>query len=199
MIEYDPVVGIEDFIESVSGPNPYNTLDKDISEEIDKRGERVVTEIETVGNPLLASAVTHAVTKSNPASFMAGVLADGHRAGVDNPRVQRLEKIQAEQKGQGSIPIEFLGAQIPVGDFGRAFNKNALQAALGTGEILNEISPATIAERAAEQRFNPNNLPINPETGMPMARPLPGITGIKPMPKKAPMPTVQELLQSGLM
>lgn len=197
MIEYDPITGIDDIVERASGPNPF-ILESDIVSEVDGRGEKVVSDTKDIANPLLASAVTHAVTKSNPASMIAATLVDGHRMGADNPRVKAMEQIQNEQRGRSNIPIPGIG-QIPIGDFARSFNKNALQSVVGTGEMLDEFSPATLAGKAAEQRFNPNNLPINPDTGMPMARPLPSITGIKPMPKKSPMPTTQELLQAGIM
>ena len=196
-MEYDPVEGIDDIVELASMPNPY-VLDKDITKEIRGREEKVVQETKDVVNPLLAGGITHAVTKSNPASMIAASLVDGHRVGAGHPKVKALEQIQEEQRGRSNIPIPGIG-QIPIGEFARSFNKNALQSVVGTGRMLDEFSPATIGERAGEQRFNPNNLPINPETGMPMARPLPSITGIKPMPKKAPMPTTQELLQAGIM
>ena len=96
MIEYDPIVGIESIAERASRPNPF-TLDKDISKEIDGRKDEVVTETYNVANPLLASAVTHAVTKSNPVSMAVGTLVDGHRLGEGDPHVQAMEQIQKEQ------------------------------------------------------------------------------------------------------
>jgi len=72
-----------------------------------------------------------------------------------------------------------LPIQLPTGALADTVNRGFANTVLGVGAVADAFSPVTIRDAVKARNFNPHNLPINEETGMPMARPMPTITGIR--------------------